>query len=371
MIAEALELFPGGVNSPLRAYLAVGAQPPSLVRGEGARVWDTERAYVDWTCAYGPLVVGQAHPAVLEAVRQTLALGGPFGVTTEQEVRLARLIRQRMPSMERLRFCASGTEAAMSAIRVAKKATGRDLVLKFDGGYHGHSAGLIEGPDMLSAPFNDLEAVERLLCANAGRVTAMIVEPVQGNIGVVAPDAGFLPGLRRLCDAHQVVLIFDEVITGFRVAPGGAQELYGARPDLTVLGKIAGGGLPVGVYGGRVDLMNLVAPVGPVYQAGTCSGHPAVMAAGETTLGLLDDAAYAHLERLGGMLEAGLLEVGRVARVASMLTVFMPDAAAFARLHIRLRGSGVLIPPSQDEAWFVSLAHTEDDVAQTLEAVRS
>ena len=366
MIPEALDLFPGGVNSPVRAYRPVGGDPPTLVRGSGGRVWGADgRTYVDWVGAFGPLVVGHAHPQVVAAVVEAMQCGGPFGVTTEREVRLGRLVRERMPSMERMRFCTSGTEAAMSAVRVARAATGRPLLVKFEGAYHGHSEALM-GPDgLLTAPYGDLEAFAALPLE---QVAAVIVEPVAGNIGVVQPARDFLLGLRRVCDAHGVLLVFDEVITGFRVGPGGAQQLVGVRPDLTVLGKIVGGGLPVGAYGGRADLMELVAPAGPVYQAGTLAGHPAVMAAGEATLRLLDEAAYRRLEQLGSALEEGLREVGRVARVGGMLTVFLRDEAAFAAWHRRLRDRGVLIPPSQWEAWFVSTAHTDQDIEQTLEA---
>jgi glutamate-1-semialdehyde 2,1-aminomutase len=368
VIEEALQLFPGGVNSPLRAYRPVGGDPPTLVRGQAGHVWDASgREYVDWVGAFGPLVAGHAHPDVVAAVGDVLARGGPFGVTTEYEVRLGRLVRERMPSIERMRFCTSGTEAAMSAVRVARAATGRRLLVKFEGAYHGHSDALMGGEGQLTAPYGDLDAVAAL---PLDQVAAIIVEPVEGNAGVVVPPDGFLAGLRRLCDEHSALLVFDEVITGFRLAPGGAQQLYGVRADLTVLGKIIGGGLPVAAYGGRADLMDLVAPVGPVYQAGTLAGHPAVMAAGEATLRLLDDGAYRRLEQLGSALEEGLQSVGRVARVGSMLTLFMTDEAAFAELHGRLRRAGVLIPPSQWEAWFVSLAHTEDDVERTLEAVR-
>lgn len=365
---QALELFPGGVNSPIRAYRAVGGDPPQLVRGLGGHVWDAlGREYVDWVGAFGPLVVGHAHPQVVAAVQRVLAQGGPFGVTTEAEVRLARMVRERMPSVERLRFCTSGTEAAMSAVRLARAATNRRLLVKFEGAYHGHADALMSSKELLQVPYNDLGAVASLPLE---QVAAVIVEPVAGNMGVVAPEPGFLAGLRRLCDRHDALLIFDEVITGFRVAPGGAQQLYGVRPDLTVLGKIVGGGLPVGAYGGRADLMSLVAPEGPVYQAGTLAGHPAVMAAGEATLQLLDETAYARLEKLGEALEEGLRGVGRVARVGSMLTVFLDGEAAFADFHRRLRSRGVLIPPSQQEAWFISTAHTEEDVARTLEAAR-
>jgi glutamate-1-semialdehyde 2,1-aminomutase len=368
VLAEALKLFPGGVNSPVRAYRAVGGEPPTLVRGAGGHVWDAAgREHVDWVGAFGPLIAGHAHPMVVGAVAEAMAAGGPFGVTTDWEVRLARLVRERMPSIERIRFCTSGTEAAMSAVRVARAATGRRLLVKFEGAYHGHADTLYSGDELLTPPYGDLPALADLPMSE---VAAVIVEPVPGNVGVVVPPEGFLSGLRRLCDQHGALLIFDEVITGFRVAPGGAQQLFDVRPDLTVLGKIVGGGMPVGAYGGRRELMELVAPVGPVYQAGTLAGHPAVMAAGEATLRLLDDAAYRRLEQLGSALEEGLRETGRVARVGSMLTLFMPDEGAFAAVHKRSREAGVLIPPSQWEAWFISIAHTEDDVSKTLEALR-
>jgi glutamate-1-semialdehyde 2,1-aminomutase len=368
VIAEARDLFPGGVNSPIRAYRAVGGDPPTLVRGQGSHVWDADgREYVDWVGAYGPLVAGHAHPAVVAAVNDALSAGGPFGVTTTAEVRLAQIIRGRMPSIERIRFCTSGTEAAMSAVRVARAATGRPLLVRFDNAYHGHSEAVMGGPGLLTPPYNDLEAVAALPLGDAA---AIIVEPVAGNAGVVPPVGGFLAGLRELCDRHGALLIFDEVITGFRVGPGGAQQLFGVRPDLTVMGKIIGGGLPVAAYGGRADLMDLVAPAGPVYQAGTLAGHPAAMAAGIATLELLDGSAYRRLEQVADALEEGLRDVGRVARVGAMLTVFLPDDASFAAFHRRLRDGGVLVAPSQHEAWFVSIAHTDEDVQRTLDAAR-
>lgn len=388
MSTPATDLFPGGVNSPVRAYRAVGGEPPRIVRGAGSHVWDREgREYVDWIGAFGPLIAGHAHPLVVEAVQAALLAGGPFAVTTEAEIRLAEMVRTRMPSIEMLRFVNSGTEAAMSALRVARAAAGRDLVIKFAGGYHGHadhllvkggsgvatlslpgSAGVPEAvaAQTLVATYNDLDSVAALFDAHPAQVAAVIVEPVAANVGVVAPAPAFLDGLRRLCDEHGALLVFDEVITGFRVAPGGAQQLFGIEPDLTVLGKIIGGGLPVGAYGGRRDLMELVAPLGPVYQAGTLSGHPAVMAAGAATLELLDGPAYARLETLGSALEEGLAEHGEVTRVGSLLTLRVAD---FARLHGRLRSAGVLIPPAQEESWFISIAHTEQDVRQTLEAL--
>ncbi len=402
LLAEAAGLFPGGVNSPVRAHRAVGGDAVVVESGSGARVRDADgREYVDLIGAYGPLILGHAHPDVVAAAGRALAAGGPFGATTEAEVRLGALIRARMPSLERIRFVNSGTEAAMSALRVARAATGRDLVVKFEGGYHGHSDGLLveagSGVATLSLPgsagvtaataaqtlvarYNDLSSVEALL---AGReVAAVIVEPVAANMGVVLPAPGFLEGLRRLCDAHGALLVFDEVITGFRVGPGGAQERFGVRPDLTVLGKIIGGGLPVGAFGGRCDLMELVAPSGPVYQAGTLSGHPAVMAAGLATLERLDGGVYERLERLALRLAEGLSELGwAVACCGSLLTPFAAaraphsfdeartcDTARYADLFHRLRRGGVLVPPSQYEAWFLSAVHTPEDIDSVLAA---
>jgi glutamate-1-semialdehyde 2,1-aminomutase len=402
--ARAARLFPGGVNSPVRAYGAVGGEPPIIERGEGCFVWDAEgKRYIDYVGAFGPLILGHAHPAVVEASRTAVEMGGSFGATTPAEVRLGELIRSRMPSIERLRFVNSGTEAAMSALRVARAATGRDLVIKFDGGYHGHADSLLveagSGVATLSIPgsagvsasvaaqtlvanYNDLDSVAALLAAHANQVAAVIVEPVAANMGVVAPVPGFLAGLRRLSESAGALLIFDEVITGFRVAPGGAQELYGVRPDLTVLGKIIGGGLPVGAYAGRADLIDLVAPAGPVYQAGTLSGHPVVMAAGEATLLQLTPDLYIEIDARAKRLEDGLRREGvSVARVASLLTLFFRDSPpanfheakasdreAFGRFFHRMRDAGVLIPPSQFEAWFISAAHDDEAIDATLAA---
>ncbi|HLQ60509.1 MAG TPA: glutamate-1-semialdehyde 2,1-aminomutase [Candidatus Acidoferrales bacterium] len=405
--ARAAELFPGGVSSPVRAYLAVGGEPPILTRGRGSRVWDADgREYLDYVGAFGPLILGHAHPAVVEAVREAAAAGGSFGATVPAEVRLGERIREAMPAIERLRFVNSGTEAVMSALRVARAATGRELVIKFDGGYHGHSDGLLaeagSGLATLSMPgsagvtpaaagqtlvavYNDLGSVERLFEAHPGQVAALIVEPVAANMGVVAPGPGFLAGLRELANRHGAVLVFDEVITGFRLGLGGAQELFGIRPDLTVLGKVIGGGLPVGAYGGRADLMELVAPAGPVYQAGTLSGHPLVMAAGLAALSQLSAGLYQDLELRAARLAAGLAAPGlSTARAGSLFTVFFRaeppcnhseakecDRQAFARFHSALRARGVLWPPSQFEACFLSAAHAETDIDLTLEAFRA
>lgn len=401
---RAMLLFPGGVNSPVRAYATVGGAPPLLVRGEGPYVWDEAgERYIDYVGAFGPLVLGHANRLVVDAIKAAADAGGSFGVTGPGEVRLAELIRERMPSIERIRFVNSGTEAAMSALRVARAATGRDLVVKFEGGYHGHADSLLvemgSGAATLSIPgsagvarsvaaqtlvatFNDLDSVAALLESHARQVAAVIVEPVAANMGVVAPADGFLAGLRQLTEAAGALLIFDEVITGFRVGRGGAQELYGVRPDLTVLGKVIGGGLPVGAYGGRADLMDLVAPAGPVYQAGTLSGHPVVMAAGEATLSQLTPQVYARIEAHAARLEVGLRMPGAcVARVGSLVTPFfretpprnfkeakVSNVEAFARFFRSMLKARVVLPPSQFEAWFVSAAHDASVIDATLEA---
>jgi glutamate-1-semialdehyde 2,1-aminomutase len=401
---RAAQLFPGGVNSPVRAYRAVGGDPPIIARGHGPFVWDVDdNRYIDFVGAFGPLLLGHAHPAVVAAMRSAVEAGGSFGATSPSEVRLAELIRSRMPSIERLRFVNSGTEAAMSALRVARAATSRDLVIKFDGGYHGHADSLLVdagsgvatfsipgsagvpasvAAQTLVASYNDLDSVATLFDAHPGKVAAVIVEPVAANMGVIAPEPGFLAGLRKLADLAGALLIFDEVITGFRVSPGGAQELFGVRPDLTILGKIIGGGLPVGAYGGRAELLDLVAPAGPVYQGGTLSGHPLVMAAGEATLLQLTDDVYSGLEARADRLEEGLQRDGSsTARVGSLLTLFFRDRApknfreakesdtkAFARFFQRMRSAGVLLPPSQFEAWFLSAAHDDAVIDTTIAA---
>jgi glutamate-1-semialdehyde 2,1-aminomutase len=413
LFEQARALLPGGVDSPVRAFGAVGGEPVFFERGQGSHVWDADgNEYVDWMCSWGPLILGHADPRVVAAVSEAVAAGTSFGAPNRREVELAALVRERMPSVEMLRFVSSGTEAGMSALRLARAATGREKIIKFRGCYHGHADALLvdagsgaltlgipgtpgvtkgAAADTLIADFNDLASVERLLEANQGAVAAVIVEPVAGNMGVVPPATGFLQGLRRRTAEHGALLIFDEVITGFRVAPGGAQELYGVTPDLTVLGKIIGGGLPVGAYGGRRDLMEQIAPIGPVYQAGTLSGNPAAMAAGIATLrALAEPGVYERLEATAVALESGLLDAARTAeraitvnRVGSLLTPFFvdgpvegyasataADTSAFASFFRAMLDAGIYLPPSQFEAWFVSTAHTEQDVMATVEAAR-
>ncbi len=408
--ARAEGLFPGGVNSPVRAFRAVGRAPLVLDAGAGPRVRDADgRWYLDYICSWGPAILGHAHPTVVEAVRAAALDGFALGATSPREVELGELVRAAMPSLERMRFTSSGTEAAMSAVRLARGATGRDLVVKFSGGYHGHSDGLLveagSGVATLAipgsagvpsptasativVPYNDPDAVKAAFAAHSGRIAAVIVEPVAANAGVLPPAPGFLEELRRITAVDGALLIFDEVITGFRVGPGGAQRRYGVRPDLTVLGKIVGGGMPVGAYGGRADLMKLIAPSGPVYQAGTLSGHPLAMAAGAATLRLLTSATYDALEVAGARLEAGLRAAAKAAgtpvgitRVGSLLTVFFRDGApataeeaftsdraAYGRFFGSMLDAGVLLAPSQFEAWFVSLAHGDAEIEETLAA---
>jgi len=413
LMARAEDLFPGGVNSPVRAFRSVGRAPLVLEAGEGPRVRDADgRWYIDYIGAWGPAILGHAHPGTVEAVREAALRGFALGATSPGEIELGEAIRAALPSMERMRFTSSGTEAAMSALRLARGATGRDLILKFAGGYHGHSDGLlVEAGSGLATlalpgsagvpnhvaeltvvvPFNDLDSVQLAFERHPGRIAAIIVEPVAANVGVIPPAAGFLEGLRDVTTADGALLIFDEVITGFRVAHGGAQARYGIRPDLTVLGKIIGGGMPIGAYGGRRDLMDLVAPVGPVYQAGTLSGHPLTMAAGAATLRELRPERYDELEATGAALELGLREAAGAAgrevaiqRVGALLTVFFraetpvtyseamtADREAFARFFGAMLDAGVLLPPSQFEAWFLSLAHGRDVLDETIEAARA
>ena len=391
-MARAELLFPGGVSSPVRAFRAVGGTPRVMERGLGALVWDVDgNELIDYVGSWGPMILGHAHPAVVAAITDTAGRGTSYGAPNPHEVELAELITDAMPSIERLRFVSSGTEAAMSAVRLARAATNRDGIIKMAGGYHGHADALLVQPgsgatgmpasagvtvgaarDTLVAPFNDLDAVERQLAAH--EIAAVIVEPVAANMGVVPPAPGYLDGLRKLTSRHGALLVFDEVITGFRVARGGAAARYGVMPDLTVLGKVIGGGLPVGAYGGRSDLMRLVAPDGPVYQAGTLSGNPLAMAAGAATLRELTPTVYARLEEAGAALEAGLADAAkaagasvRISRVGSLLTAFVEDFPSF--FHAML-DAGIMLPPSQHEAWFVSAAHRDDQLDATIRAAR-
>jgi glutamate-1-semialdehyde 2,1-aminomutase len=405
LLGAASRVIPGGVNSPVRAFRGVGGEPFFVARGEGARLWDVDgRSYVDFVGSWGPLILGHAAPAVVDALAEVARRGTSYGAPTAAEVDLAEAITAAYPSMEMVRLVSSGTEAAMSAIRLARGATGRDVIVKFDGGYHGHADSLLVRagsggatfgvPDSagvpaalaaltLTVPYNDLDAVRDLFRARGKDIAAIIIEPVAGNMGVVPPAPGFLGGLRELTAAHDALLIFDEVITGFRVAYGGAQELYGVRADLTCLGKIIGGGLPVGAYGGRRDLMEKIAPLGPVYQAGTLSGNPLAVAAGLTTLKALRDRdVYARLDALGARLERGLRTAAEKAgvpatvnRVGSMLTAFFcagpvtdyttarhADRERYARYFHAMLERGMYFAPSQFEAAFVSLAHGEADI---------
>jgi glutamate-1-semialdehyde 2,1-aminomutase len=409
--ARACLHMPGGVNSPVRAFGAVGGTPPFIVSGRGNAIIDADgNTYCDYVGSWGPLILGHAHPRVVEAVVKAAGSGLSFGACHAAEIELAEAIRARMPHLELLRLVNSGTEAAMSAIRLARAATGRDKIVKFAGCYHGHAdsflvqAGsgaltfgtpsspgvpLAVAADTLLARYNDLDSVSACFAGNTDSIACVIVEPVAGNMGVMPPRPGFLAGLRQLCDRHGALLVFDEVITGFRVHPGGAAALYGIAPDLTVLGKIIGGGLPVGAFGGRAELMRELAPLGPVYQAGTLSGNPLACAAGIATLRVLEEEnPYERIDRLAVRLESGLRnairaagQAGTVNRVGSMLTLFFgpeevrslidavrADTARFARWHGAMLKAGHYLPPAQFEAMFVSAAHTESDIDATIEA---
>ena len=406
LFRRALELIPGGVNSPVRAMRAVGLDEPFFVRrGEGAYLEDVEgNRYLDWVMSWGPLLFGHSDRETVEAVRAAAELGTSFGAPTEAEVELAAEIVDAVPSVEKVRLVSSGTEAAMSTVRLSRAFTSRDRILKFAGCYHGHvdallasagsgvaTLGLPPGPgvpmattkDTIVCKYNDVDAVASTVAEFGEGLAAILVEPVAGNMGVVPPEPGFLEALRQLCDASGALLVFDEVITGFRIARGGAQERFGVTPDLTILGKIAGGGLPLAAFGGRAEIMDRLAPSGDVYQAGTLSGNPLATAAGLAVLRRLrDPAVYEELEQRGARLEAGLAVHGRVQRVGAMATLFMSDdpvrnfddakhadVERYASLFRHLLERGIYIAPSQFEAMFISLAHGDEEIDRTIQAV--
>jgi glutamate-1-semialdehyde 2,1-aminomutase len=412
LFAASSRILPGGVDSPVRAFKSVGATPLFIVRGRGAHIEDADgHEYVDYVMSWGPLIHGHAPKGLLKALAQTASRGTSFGAPTELETQLAHRVAVLMPSIQRIRFVSSGTEAAMSAARVARAATGRDKIIKFEGCYHGHAdsflvqagsgattLGIPTSPgvpaaaaaDTLLARYNDLESVRHIASQHRGQIAAIFVEPIAGNMGLVPPLDGFLEGLRGICDREGMLLVFDEVISGFRSATGGAQQIYDVRPDLTCLGKIIGGGLPVGAYGGRAEVMELVAPAGPVYQAGTLSGNPLAMTAGLWALQELSARLYKHMAKLGGQLAAGLADAARNARVplqvnafGSLLTPFFTDrpvrdyesalsadTAAYGRFFRGMLARDIYLPPSQFEAWFLSGAHTPRDIDKTVKAAR-
>jgi glutamate-1-semialdehyde 2,1-aminomutase len=413
LFARALRILPGGVDSPVRAFKSVGASPLFIARAYGARLEDVDgNVFIDYVMSWGPLIHGHAPKGLLKALGAATKLGTSFGAPSPLEVELGERVRRMMPSLERVRFVSSGTEAAMSAVRVARAATGRDKIIKFEGCYHGHAdAFLVQAgsgaltlgtptspgvtkaaaADTLLATYNDSSSVRRLFEANHGQIAAIMVEPIAGNMGVVPPAEGFLRDLRELCDANGALLVFDEVISGFRAAPGGAQQVYGVRPDLTCLGKIIGGGLPVGAYGGRADLMELVSPAGPVYQAGTLSGNPIAMTAGIWCLDQLKPRLYRDLAALGARLAGGFADAARDAGVplqvnafGSVVTPFFTaervrdfrsaltaNTEVYARFFRGMLARGIYPPPSQFEAWFLSAAHTRADVDRTVKAARA
>lgn len=411
----ARELLPGGVDSPVRAFNAVGGEPIVVAYGKGSRIWDADgNEYVDWVGSWGPLILGHAHPAVVKIVQKAMERGASFGATTELEVELARLVCDAVPSVEQVRFVNSGTEATMSAVRLARAFTGRDKIVKFEGCYHGHSDGLLAkagsgvatlslpdsagvpasfAAETLVVPFNDRAAIQETFARHGADIAAVIVEPVPANMGLVPPEPEYLRFLRDVTTEHGSLLIFDEVITGFRLGFGGAQMHYGVIPDLTCLGKIIGGGLPVGAYGGRREIMQLVAPVGPVYQAGTLSGNPLAMAAGIVTLRTLSNpGVYRGLDEMGARLAERLRSAAReaecegvtVAQLGSMLTVFFSaeaprdyatakqaDTVRYGRFFRAMLEAGVYLPPSQFEVMLVGLAHQQRDFDQTLSAAKA
>ena len=411
--AEAQKHIPGGVNSPVRSFRSVGGNPLFIDSAKGSKVTDIDgHEFIDYVGSWGPMILGHTHPKVVQAIQQTAALGASFGAPTLLETEVAELIKKMVPSIDSIRMVNSGTEATMSALRLARGYTGRDMVIKFEGCYHGHNdsflieagsgaltfgvpntPGVTKGTahDTLTAKYNDLASVETLFEHNKGKIAAVILEPVTGNMGVVIPEKEFIEGVRKLCDENQTVLIFDEVMTGFRLAKGGAQEILGITPDLTTFGKIIGGGLPVGAYGGKQEIMDMLAPKGPVYQAGTLSGNPLAMAAGLTTLRLLNETPnfYEDLEKTSALLEEGLQNNlnelnfnGVINRVGSMFTLFFTneksvksladvnkcDTALFARYFKLSLDNGIYLAPSQYEAGFVSGAHTKEDIQKTIKA---
>jgi glutamate-1-semialdehyde 2,1-aminomutase len=409
--ASACELIPGGVNSPVRAFKSVGIDPLFIDHAKGDRVWDVDgREYVDFVASWGPMILGHAPDVVLDAVRAQLERGTSYGAPTLVEIEMAAAVVEAVPSIEQVRMVSSGTEATMSAIRLARGYTGRDKFIKFDGNYHGHSDALLvaagsglvtlgipstpgvtkgAAADTIVLPYNDLDAVASMLQEQGPEIAAIIVEPVAGNMGVVPPRVGFLEGLRALCDSYGAVLIFDEVITGFRVALGGAQELYDVMPDLTTLGKIIGGGFPVGAFGGKAEIMQRLAPCGPVYQAGTLSGNPVAMVAGLALIGeLKKPGVYAELERKGARLASGLCKASETAgiqtcctRVGSMMCMFFTDADVFdwktastsdtdryAKYFRSMLDQGFALAPSQFEATFVGMAHSDEDIDAAIAA---
>ncbi|MFO0755872.1 MAG: glutamate-1-semialdehyde 2,1-aminomutase [Byssovorax sp.] len=413
LLERARQSIPGGVNSPVRAFRAVGGEPPFIARAKGARVYDEGGAeLIDYIGSWGPAILGHAHPDVVGAVQDAVTRGLSFGAPTAGEVIFAEAVKKLYPTIAKLRCVSSGTEATMSAIRVARGFTGRDCIVKFEGCYHGHadhllvkagsglatfgvpdSGGVPEGTarTTLTLPYNDPLLLKELFAARGSEIAAVIVEPVVGNMGCVPPEPGFLAAIIDLCKEHGALSIFDEVMTGSRLAPGGAQEKFGLKPDLTTLGKVIGGGMPLAAYGGREDVMNKIAPLGPVYQAGTLSGNPVAVAAGLATIAHLTPDLYTKLEALGARLEAGLAAGAKeagvpacVQRVGSMITMFFregpvknwndasgSDTKRFAAWHAGMLSRGVYWPPSQYEAAFLSGAHTEEDIDRTIAASRA